>query len=246
MPFRINPYTNDEYIIKIGKKEIKTKLRIINRILTRMKAGMSPIILIVGNQRYGKSFLACWLGYILMKSLGKEFSVKRNCIYTLEQAVELIDNTTKEVLIFDEMIGMGYKREFWKKEHFHLTKILNVLAYKQMIYIMILPMAKDLDSSFASQVELVLWTKKRGIVIVQKPRKNYTRFYAKDDYRVPYDKFSISMKAVPKEIWKDYKKYSFEMKQKINDVINDEILNSSRTMVKKTKADEILEFFEGN
>lgn len=246
MPIKIKPYDMDQYNIKINGKETKTNLRLISRTLNAIKKGYSPLILVVGDKGIGKSFTACWLAYKLMMGLGKKMDIKKNCVYTLEQAINLIDNNELEVIILDEMIELGYRREHYKKSHIHFVKILNTQRVKRMIYIMVIPYASDIDRSFAKHIDLMVFVKKRGVCITYMIPKRYTDFAVKDGWQRPVEKFTVKKSDVPTELWEEYEAYSFDMKQKINAKINDEILKKSMFsgLDIKLNPDKIIEMLE--
>lgn len=227
MPFTKKDYDIDIYNIKLGKKTITTKSRTVYRILSLLKRGFSPVILIVGAKGMGKSFCACYMGYIIMQMLGKEFEVKKNCVYTLQQAMDLIDNFESEVIIIDEMIELGYRREFYKKDHTHFTKILATQRIKKHVYFLIIPHASQLDRSFAINVDVEIWVRGRGWYQSGKPKQNFTSFDRYVDNAKWFEQFSAKMSNVPAEIWKEYESYSKEMKKRISKRISIEVKNKN-------------------
>lgn len=223
------------------EKIVDTNLRLIARTLNALKKGYSPVILVVGKKGIGKSFMACWLGYTLMKALGKDFDVKRNCVYDLEQAIRLIDSTEKEVIILDEMIELGYRREHYKKSHIHFTKILNTQRIKMMIYIMVIPFASDIDRSFSKHIDAMVYVKKRGVAITYIMPKSPVDFTMEDSKRKPVEKFTLNKSDLSKKLWTEYEDYSTDMKKKVNERINAEIKKQSVLPLLDNTADRIFE-----
>ncbi len=212
------------------------------RLLSEIKNGFSPIILIVGKRGMGKSFAACWLGYILSKYLGKEFDVKKNCIYDLSTSVNFIMNNHLEVMVLDEMIEMGFKREHFRSEHFDFIKILNTQRIKQIIYIMVLPFGSDLNSAIAKNVDLVFYVRKRGVYLAGKNKKRYWELIMRNEPPRFFEKIGVKMREVPKEIWKDYKEYSTESKTRISERIANSIIERRIEKERKnmTPADKLM------
>lgn len=227
MPFKVAEDDSNIYEIKMNGKTIRTKTRTFFKILSSLKKGYSPVILIVGAKGIGKSFCACYMGNVIMEMLGKEFEVKKNCVYTLEQAMDLIDDYESEVIVIDEMIELGYKREFWRKDHTHFTKLLATQRIKMHIYFLIIPLASQLDKSFAQNVDIEIWVKERGLYRAGIPKQNFTSFDRYIDNARWYEQFSAKMSDVPKSKWNAYKRYSKEMKKRISQRISQETKKQS-------------------
>ncbi len=181
----------------------------------------------------------------ICKMLGKEFTVKRNCIYDLYGAVKFIRDNQTDVMVLDEMIELAFKREHYKGDHFDYIKIINTQRYKLVTQIWIIPHGSDLNSNIAKNIDLMFWVKKRGIYLVAKFKKRYwDLFIQKKEPPRFFEMIAVKLKDLPPDLWASYEEYSATMKSNISEATMERILKrqEEREGIKdKQTADNIME-----
>lgn len=220
--------------IEIGKRSIDTNLYFLSKILKRIKAGYSPLILICGNQRKGKSFIGVWLCYTFMKMMDKDYNPIKNTFYDPVKAVDDLGDVNKEAWLIDEAGSIVHRREWYKKTNIALDKIIQTQAYKTMLYIFISPFASDIDKTFHKHFDFIFRVDDRGRFKVFQIFKKFDEFNQEKAIRRMFlDDVKLTLKDVPTDIWKTYQNYSIEQKEEIR-----------KTVFKKEKEKEITDPFK--
>ncbi len=80
------------------------------------------IIMIDGKRGIGKSTL----GSKLMYRLG--FSPKRDIVYSREDVIKSYAKKNKGYIFADEMVNVGYLRDFWGSDQKTLIKVMNMVS----------------------------------------------------------------------------------------------------------------------
>lgn len=201
------------------KRTVTTNLHIIYQLMNRMRKGYSPIIVICGSQRIGKSFVGIWLSYILSLMTGKPFDPTKTTFYEPLKAIKELEFRSKEALLIDEAGDVLDVREWYKQTHQALKSIINTQAYKTMMYIFISPFTIDIDKAFRKHFDFQLRVDDRGRVKSFRFIKKYDELNEKRAVRRRFlDDIDIRMSMVPDYIWNKYLNYSIKEKEKIRKV----------------------------
>lgn len=198
------------------KRTLSTNLYFLDYIFKRINKGFSPLIVICGSQRIGKSFIGIWLCYLMNMLLGKKYDPENNTFYKPIEAIKGLENKFKDSLLIDEAGDVLDAREWYEQTHQALKSIINTQAYKTMMYIFISPFVIDIDKAFRKHFDFMIRVHGKGKFKVFRYVKKYD---ATNDNkvvtRVFLDECIINLNDVPKDIWKRYLSFSIEEKEKI-------------------------------
>lgn len=208
-------------------KQVKTNLHFLNLILKRMMRGYSPIIGVCGEQRDGKSFIGIWISYIVMSALSKKMDCIRNCVYDPLETVTKLKDLYMEVFMLDESSSSFHKREWWKRINIAFSKIIITQGRKVLLYIFVSPFINDIDKSFTKHFDFIIDVKKRGIIKVFNVRKKHRSMKEVPVYYFHLDDVEVPLKAVPKKLWEEYKKFSHSEKDRLEDMLASQFKNDS-------------------
>lgn len=201
---------------KPNGKMFKTNMHIIGKIIKRMQRGFSPIVMICGGQRMGKSFVAIWLSNVLMQYFhSRQYPVKENTFYDPIESIRRITTTDKQPILIDEAGTFLNKTEWYDRVVKAMDKIIQTQGYKSNCYIFVSPFGSDIAKTFRKHFDFQLFVRKKGIVVARQIPKKYDSF--KDEVINPFrlEQIRLMKKTLSPEIWAEYEKFSFAMKQKI-------------------------------
>lgn len=195
----------------------KTNLMIIGKIINRMKKKLSPIILICGGQRMGKSFVAVWLAYKILKIFHSDrlFDLNRHTFYDPIDAIKNLQDKEKEPLIIDEAGAYLNKTDWYKKIIKAFDKIIQTQGYKCNCYIFISPFGSDIAKTFRKHFDFIIHVRSRGLLKVKQIPKKYDDMSGKFVWPYFLENIKIPKNAIPKSTWENYEKYSIEMKEEL-------------------------------
>lgn len=206
--------------------------RILGECIAQMNKGFSPIVLICGKQRVGKSFFAIWLAYKILHYFKPDlkFNTDRNVFYDPAKSIDAINRLSLEPIIIDEAGSLHNRHEWYAKVNIVFDKVLQTQGYKSNMYIFISPFGGDLVKGLRKHVDFLVYLRKRGIAIVKKIPKRYDEL--SDIIPRPYrvEQIKIELNSVPTEVWKEYERYSFKIKEELNKKFLEEILQSQNKM----------------
>lgn len=202
--------------IDIWGTSVSTSSAFVYQMLKKLKNGYSPIIGICGCQQTGKSFVGVWISYLIYQIKKMAFDPRNITFYEPDKAMEELETKNKDVLLIDEASDVMDYQEWYKQTHRALRSMVNTQAYKNNLYIFIAPFLVQIDKSIRIHCDFEIRVTKRGVFKVWKIVKKYDADNInKATYRVFLDDMSIKMSDVPKKVWENYKKYSFEQKEEI-------------------------------
>jgi hypothetical protein len=201
--------------IEIWGHHIDTPLLFLFRIMQAMRAGYSPIIIICGRQRSGKSFIALWLALIIYKLNGKDLKLENIIFYDPDEAIRKLEFKDKDVEWIDEPDPIDYQ-EWQQKTHRAIRSMVNTQGYKNNLYIIVTPFKGQIDKSIRVHADFTIRTVARGHFKAFQEIKKYDANDLKDATHSEFmDDVSIRKNAIPKEIWAEYEIYSKKAKEKI-------------------------------
>jgi len=226
----------DSYYFTFKRKDgktYKTKIILTGEIIRRMKSNFSPIILVCGSQRSGKSFFALWFALKILNFFHpeKQFDVKRYNFYDPIESIKALDDLQKEPVIIDEAGSMFNKMEYYKRVSIAFDKIIQTQGYKTNLYIFISPFGLDIAKTFRRHFDYIIFVKKRGFAIIRKVPKRYDLLADKPLNTYFVETITIGKDVIPKEIWKQYEDFSFIQKEKIRIESYDSIMNNNKSLV---------------
>lgn len=213
-----------KYVINVryGNKDqyhtLKTNIYSLYWILARLKKGYSPIIGICGDQRDGKSWFAMFFAYFISGMMHKKFNINDNIVYGQADISVKLKQVENDVIVLDEASYSYYKREWFKKPHRFLSKIIFTQGRKSIAYIFVTPFINDVDKAFTKHFDIMISVKTRGIAKAYRIYKKHMAFTDRENRRWWWDDIKLDTKDMPiafKRLLREYKKVSEQKKDEI-------------------------------
>lgn len=198
------------------RRTLITDQYLLSKLYRRLKKKYTVLIIICGQQRIGKSFIAIYLSYMMMKLLGKDYNPTKNTFYEPMKAIKELGDVDSEPFVIDEAGSLLSRREWFNQTHQALDKIIQTQGYKTMLYIFVSPFASDIDKIFQKHFDFILRVDERGRYKAFQIIKKYDEFkQEKSTKRIFLDDVRIKKGAIPKEIWEKYFNFSIQEKEKL-------------------------------
>ncbi len=182
----------------------------------RVRRGFAPIILIVGKQRVGKTFLALRLAY----EMDKLFDAEKRMFFDILSFAKAVKQYNRKVLILDEA---GIELDTYRYSDLRqrcFSHIVQSQAYKQNTLIICLPHASDLARCHRKYVDVLVVVPARGMYIAYKPSVYY---WDMNEIDIRTKKIEVIYEtALPPEHLINIYKNRFESQIK-EDILSDEI-----------------------
>lgn len=206
------PYVKE---IKL-EKTLHTNQYFISKLFSQIQKGYSPIVIICGKQRVGKSFIGVWLCMLMMSLYNKRYDPTMHTFYDPIKSTESIDSLNKVPLMIDEAGSILSKREWYSKTHAVLDTAVQTAGYKSLLWIFISPFTSDIDKLFVKHFDFQLKVVDRGHYKAFQINKRYDQFTnEKAISRLFLDDVRLNLKDVDNAIWQRYLKYSKTEKKKM-------------------------------
>lgn len=213
-----------DHISKVPERIMRFRVRIartdsdfIPAIIGDVQDGYSPIILICGRQRKGKTRFGLTLANIFSVFLYYEwFSIKDFHLYPRELLKSLKDEGY-EIKVLDEAgsSGSGLNKNEWFSELAELFDyVLQTQGNLNNIYIFILPFASDLTTDIRKYVDYMASAKKRGLFKAYKIYKREDQLVKnlKDFKQVFIEMMTFRKSDLPNFIWRPAEKRCNDIK----------------------------------
>ena len=216
MKLEYNIDSNYRYNIKKPNGGIlHTNIILLGKTIYNMKKGFSPIILICGSQRMGKSFVGVWLSYRISTFFHpeKEFSPEKYTFYDPLKTIDLLENFRHEPLLIDEAGAIANKTEWYEKVTIALDKIIQTQAYLSNIYIFVSPFGSDIAKTFRKHFDYILFVRMRGVITIKKIPKKYDDLTDKVPRPYRIEQIKLKKNCIPINVWEKYEKFSIKQKQ---------------------------------
>jgi len=107
-------------------------------ICDRFKKKLDALIIIDGDEGYGKSTMAAAIGYYVARKMRRSFSVD-NFFFSAEKLLEKGVSSEEQILIWDEAALAGLAAEWRNKAQRQLIKLLMIARKKRHLYIFNIP-----------------------------------------------------------------------------------------------------------
>ncbi len=240
---RLMQYQRPEFRSQIKfKKTIDTNQIFLHKLFTRLKNGYSQLVIICGQQRIGKSFIAIWLAYLYMIIQNKPFDPKNHTFYDPIKSIEGLGGIDKEPLVVDEAGSLLTKREWYKKTHTALDRMIQTQGYKTMLFIFVSPFTSDIDKTFQKHFDFQLRVDGRGRYKAFQIFKKYDEFrQEKSTRRMFLDDVRLKITDIPKKIWDDYMEFSIKQKENMRLITLDEQKRNKKKVKKRDEWDILKE-----
>lgn len=209
-----------DYIYNIKKPDggvLRTNIILIGYIISQMRKGYSPIILVVGKQRIGKSFIAVWLAWRIHKFFHnqEEMKIKDYTYYDPITAIRRMEHMNIRPLIIDEAGAFLNKTEWYKKITIALDKIVQTQGYLCNCYIFVAPFGTDIAKTFRKHFSHLVHVRRRGVFSVKEIAKKYWDLSGKMPRTYTVEQVKVASNCIPIKIWKEYEEFSYKMKNEL-------------------------------
>lgn len=104
----------------------------------RLKNKLDCLMLVDGDEGYGKSTISGEMGYYVAYKLGRKFSYE-NFFFNIDKLIEYATKTEKQVIIWDEAALGGLAMEWGNKLQQKLIKLLMISRKKNHFYFFNIP-----------------------------------------------------------------------------------------------------------
>lgn len=152
----------------------------------RQENEFDAIIFISGRRGNGKStlgFKLC-LKFNDKKNKIKIFHPWQDIIYSRRDLMKKIENYVKKVIMDDEAIRSGYKRNFQEADQKLLIQELNMYRDNFNIYVACIPNFYALDKDLRQLATMHIHVTERGLGVIHLPNEN---LYSEDPWDVKYN-----------------------------------------------------------
>lgn len=208
----------------------------LNRVTNRLNKGYSPIIVITGQERAGKSELAELILYhlhnttnVLKGEIDRE-SIKDHLTYDVLEFIEFIQENRRTGIIVDEAGSLLKATKHNTDYNEAADEVIQTMGYKNNVYIFISPQYTRLDKKIRTKADIVLEVIGRGKVKATGINTNYgkIRTAEKELRKVPLPPFTPN--RPPSGIRKGYDEKEKEFK--------DTNLETKREELKEKRSEE--------
>jgi len=180
--------------------------------------GYSPIIIVCGRPRTGKSKFGLFISTVTSVFLYlKWFEYNGNVFFMPRNLLKSIDDFGYEIKMQDESGMELNKRKYIDELTIAFDQIVQTQGLLVNIYIFILPFASDLVKDLRKYVDYVCHVHKRGKVRIKKVYKREDQLVSelRAFKTVPIEELTFENSDVPRALWKEFEVKSFEIKKKI-------------------------------
>lgn len=195
-------------ILKLRQKVAAGKSDMIASLVADIQEGYSPIVVICGRPRRGKTFTAAVIANLISAFLYYQYwNPEKNYHFTPKEMIEAMEDAGFEIKLADEAgaIGSGINRREWFSQlNKSVDYILQTQGILQNIIIFILPIVSDLSIDVRKYIDWLVVMKKRGVAVCYKIDKKEGQL-VKDlsDFRKIYiETLTIKKSDLLPEIWK--------------------------------------------
>jgi len=131
----------------------------------KIKNDYDAIVVIDGHTGIGKSTLAIQIARRV--KTGEFFHIKKDLVYSQEEFLSQMRKKSYGKIIADEMINVGFARDWYNKKQKDIIKTLNMNRDHNNLIILCVPNFADLDKKIINMCRMRLTVVERGIAIVQ-------------------------------------------------------------------------------
>lgn len=204
------------------KKIVNTESDFIPALIADIKNGYSPIIVVCGRPRTGKSKFALFLATVCSVFLYlKWFEYKDNVFFLPRLLLKSISDEGYEIKIQDESGKDLNKRNYISDLTVAFDQIVQTQGVLVNVYIFVLPFASDLVKDLRKYVDFICYVHKRGHVKIKKVYKKEDQLVSelRAFRQVTIEELLFNNNDVPAALWREFEVKSFEIKKKIRQKI---------------------------
>lgn len=178
---------------KLPVWKVKDVVEIIDKCQERQ---FDVIFFIEGKRGLGKSTLA----WQLAKKCKSKFNPKTDLCYSRKEVIQQLRKKKRGVIVGDEFINVGFKRDFYVEDQKVLIKGLNMYRDSFNILIGCIPNFQNLDNQLKDLCKLRFTVIRRGIALVHRQVESHfmtDKWDTRNNTKIEM-KWSMSKNAKPK------------------------------------------------
>ncbi len=213
---------SDIKLQKYRKRIQNTESDFIPALFSDVMNGYSPIIIVCGRPRCGKSKFALFLSTMCSVYLYlKWFEYKGNVFFLPRNLLKSISDEGYEIKMQDESGKDLNKRKYISELTFAFDQIVQTQGLLVNIYIFVLPFASDLVKDLRKYVDYICHVHKRGRVKIKKVYKKEDQLVSelRAFKQITIEELIFTNSDVPIGLWKEFETKSFEIKKRIRQKI---------------------------
>lgn len=204
------------YEIPVGAKVYKTNLHFMAHLVKDLRAGFSPIILVVGRQRSGKSFVTVMVCWWLSEVFNFMLTIKDILYYEPDKAVEDLNEAARyKPRVLDEAAINLHRRDWQKKSHAAFSKVIISQGVRNFPFFLVTPFKADIDTSLLRHCDYMIHVIRRGKFMTFKFIKHHDRDDGKDNHKLFLDQVFYNKQDLPAKLWAEYEGFSRVEKDRI-------------------------------
>ena len=183
----------------------------------KIKNGFSPIVMICGEQRIGKSAYALHICNDYSQFMYEEdFDYKKYSFYDTEKVIEEMPNMRKRVILIDEGGESLDYLDWYEKIAKAMRSMINTQGFRGNLYIIINPFVVEILKNIRKHFNFKILVVDRGYVKIWKyVKRHYAEKQDKASYPVFLDYLRFKMSLLPPGMYKGYKGFSEAEKGKM-------------------------------
>lgn len=204
------------------------------RIINQLAAGQSPIIIICGKERKGKSMAALVLAYYLHDKLNVcrgSFNPEQQTVYNVVEFLTAVMEHTRSVIMFEEANETVNKNQYHSDMNQAVARTLRTQGKRQNVYIFIGPEYKELDSRVRDKVDVLVEMERKQVAKVTCYQLRHGKRGSKgSDYVYqPYPTWHVP--DVPTDLKQEYERIDNRFKGNyIRDILLDLLRNKMQEL----------------
>lgn len=199
---------------------------------TKLLKGYSPIVLITGHTRGGKTCTALKIA----EDVQPDFNFEKQYFYKIKDFVMNLNKLEGKVVIIDEVGYQLSSLTWWSNLNKIMNYILQTQGLRNVCYIFCLPHLEYLAKHIRRMIDVVCEMKDKGIMSVYFVQTIYSKLDGRKTYL--YNIETLVNIPLPK-CYKEFKDYEKQFKSDIlKDLQQDILMDEAEQKYKKQKRDE--------
>lgn len=215
----------------------------------KIKNGFSPIIMICGEQRIGKSAYALHICNNFSQFMYEEdFNFKKYSFYDTERVIEEMENMNKRVILIDEGGESLDYLDWYERIAKAMRSMINTQAFRGNLYVIINPFVVEILKNIRKHFNFKCHVVDRGYVKIWKyVKKHHAEKQDKASYPVFLDYMRFKLSDIPSGMYEDYKAFSEAEKEIIREKRQIEIKQKKRKpkLTVEERLEKIVKDLEG-
>lgn len=154
------------------------------------------ILFIEGKRGLGKSTL----GWQIARRVHSHFKPNEDLCYSRKEVIRQLQKNQRGVILADEMINVGFKRDFYESDQKVLIKGLNMFRDSFNIFIGCIPSFQNLDAQLKDLCKIRISVERRGLAVVHTQIKSMfltDRWDSRNNQKIE-TKWSLTKNRKPK------------------------------------------------